>query len=185
MKKLKILTLVLAIAMIVTGVSYAAWSESLVNNTTVNTGEVDWCFTGLGTSWDMGLDYNCDYGEFAEGYWRQVDKDTGKTNFVFQDTDGDGDRDKLIVTVSKAYPGYYNSILFYVKNNGTVPVTIQQPVVDNPAAIQLQWLDNIGNTVSPGVIKPLSFHFRVTESAEESETYTFSINASAVQWNKY
>lgn len=184
MQKVKFLALALAVALVLTGISYAAWSENLLGGSTVHTGEVDWCFSLCGISLDQGQDWVCYNDNFLNP--ASAGKDVGKTECTLLDTDGDEDNDALKVTITNAYPGYYNMVFFTAHNNGTVPVTIQEPEVStsDPDAIQVAWADHVGATLQPGPFPvSLSFHFRVTDSAEQGATYTFTISIPAVQWN--
>jgi len=184
MRKLRFLSLLLLAALLVAGVSYAAWSESIVVNGTVNTGEVDWYINGVLAQLDNSPDWTCD--ENFENI-HQLDKDVGSTTVELVDTDGDGDNDTAVVTVNNAYPGYYNYLSFMVKNNGTIPLKVEDMIVTNPnpEALKLDWADDSGATLMPGRSRSLTVWFLVREGAEENSTYTFTMEAPAVQWNMY
>ncbi len=184
MKKLRFISAFLFAALLMAGLSFAAWSEGIAVNGTVNTGEVDWCFNVVQTMLDIGLDWTCDEN-FENAY--QLDKDVGSTRIDLRDTDGDGDQDTAEVTVNKAYPGYYNYISFKVKNNGTIPIKVQDLLVTNPhpEAIKLAWPEDSGATLMPGKFRYLTIEFLVLAGAQESRSYTFTIEAPAVQWNMY
>ena len=45
MKRTKLLALILVVALMLVGAGYAAWTDVIVHNTTINTGEFDIIFT--------------------------------------------------------------------------------------------------------------------------------------------
>lgn len=184
MKKLRFLSMFLLAALLAAGASYAAWSESIVVNGTVNTGEVDWYINDVLMQLDNSPDYTCDEN-FENKY--PLDKDVGSTETELVDSDGDGDKDKAVVTVNNAYPGYYNCITFEVKNNGTIPLKMEDLAVTNPnpEVLKLAWSNHSGVTLMPGETDWLIVKFLVREGAEENGTYTFTVEAPAVQWNMY
>ncbi|TDA67759.1 MAG: hypothetical protein D9V47_09590 [Clostridia bacterium] len=185
MKKIWFFALLLAFALLAVGAGYAAWSEHITIAGTVNTGEVDWYIYNSAMQTDIGLDWTCDPGFDTEPV--QLDKNVGSTTLTPVDTDGDGDKDTLRVTVSRGYPGYYNYVSFVAKNNGTIPIAVQTPVVDNPnpVAIAAGYQDNSGTLVLPGQTIGFGFQFLILDGANESSTYSFTIQFPGIQWNKY
>lgn len=179
MKRVRFLALALAVALVLMGAAYAAWSENMPIHGTVTTGELDWYFNGQGGQ-DTDDDYVCDPGFVNE---RQLDKDVARTTLVRQDTDGDGDYDTVKVTVTNAYPSYYNRVFVNMKNNGTIPIKVQQPVINSPGAVSVHWIDSVGTVLSPGGALSVWFEFRVDESALDNSTYTFTIRIPGIQWD--
>lgn len=95
--------LILALGM--SGVSFAHWSETLYINGTVATGEVDVEIIG----WHV-VEYE--------------DKDVGEYHGELIDLDGDGDYDKLRLDLWNLYPSYWIEVWIQVHNNGSIPVHI-------------------------------------------------------------
>ena len=180
MKKIKILAFSLVLAFVLMGAGYAAWSENLSLSGTVKTGELDWYFSNWGQM-DSGNDYICEPGCY-DGF-EEADKDVARTTVTGLDTDGDGDKDTVRVAVTNGYPGYYNSPYVTVKNNGTIPVKIQQPIVSAPSEVDVHWIDSVGTVLMPGQFTSVFYDLRVNESAQESSNYTFTIKIPGIQWN--
>lgn len=130
MKRLSIICLIMVLALAVMGFGFAKWSDTVVVSVAAETGEVDWGFvSGSFMQKDEGPDWTCDTGlenvrKAPEG------KDVGSTTYVFSDADSDGTLDTLTVTVTNAYPCYYNEVSAKVQNYGTIPVIVQYAVLD-------------------------------------------------------
>lgn len=181
MKKVRFITVVLVLTMIVIGASYAAWSENIPISGAMATGVLDWNFDRWGQQ-DDGDDYLSDPG-FVN--IRQVDKGVASTKVRPLNTD----KNTLLVTIDNAYPGYYNNPYVTLKNTGTIPIKIQQPVVTNPNPVEvsLRWLESdadpiVGKVLMPGQYVSVYYEFRVNEPAQENSSYTFTIAFPAVQW---
>lgn len=200
MKKIGLICLAFILAMGGLGVSYALWSETLVIDGTVNTGEVDWEFYNIYYPEDLpefdGADQGIDPG------WT---KDVGSTDAVFVDSDGDGDYDTLVLTVLNAYPFYRNHGSTWVHCNGSVPIIIVGAWIsfDGGPEIWLpwgQWATNSGGTLRVNFgdnygqqlhfcdSLDVSLAFEVLQPAQQNMTggnaYTFSIRYEAVQYNE-
>ncbi|MDD2422213.1 MAG: hypothetical protein PHC60_08840 [Heliobacteriaceae bacterium] len=181
MKKARSVALALIAALVLTGAGYAAWSENIPVHGTVNTGELDWCLNGVMSSYDVTTDYACDPG-FTN--IRPLNKNVGHTILTPEDSDGDGDHEKLVVTVVNAYPSYYNTVYFSLVNNGTIPLKIGMPLIQNPSEVDVRCDNDQPFTIlEPGRHTSRAFEFRINDSALENTTYTFSLYFPAVQWN--
>ena len=133
MKKIGLLSLALVLALGTLGVGYAMWFDTLEIDGTISTGSLEIIFasqydndpaTGANDpceagSWNIstgtpvweGSRYNKDYASIAstfEGY--------------MQGTDLDGDY--ATVTVNNAYPCYWGSVIWDIKNVGLIPVKL-------------------------------------------------------------
>jgi hypothetical protein len=95
----------LIVALGMTGVAFAHWSEILYINGTVNTGDVNLEFS----DWDYFIDQ---------------DKPVADVEIIPHDLDGDGDIDKLEINASNLYPCCWINIWFVIHNNGTIPVNL-------------------------------------------------------------
>jgi len=120
-------------------VALAMWSETLMVNTVVETGELDWEFVpgsviyldtcGLPPGpWPFGNDWNASY--YPEPGATQLDKDVGCTSVTLIDSDEDGDLDTMVVVLNNVYPWYYTHIAFKVHNDGTIPLKIWRVVIN-------------------------------------------------------
>lgn len=102
MRKIKVLTACLIMAILVTGVTYAAWSRQLNINGTVNTGN-------LGFEWD---EKNCSIGTF--------DRDRRNGNQI-QASLVKKNANTLEVTMANIYPGAGIVLDALGRNTGTIP----------------------------------------------------------------
>ncbi len=200
MKKVKYIALVLILALGLIGGAYAAWTNQLVVNGTVATGNIDVVFTKA-TSDDPSGQESADPGQ-PEG------KDVASTDVeVWEGGKG------LTVTVNNAYPGYVSRIDYEVTNNGTVPVKLQSKkiTVSDEDALEVEnwgiycfkcwnwiWkctcghqadppanLLEIGSQIHQGDTYKGSIGHVVTDNALQGSTYTYTIEYDFVQWNKY
>jgi len=110
MKKTRLLVLVLVVSIMLVGAGYAYWTETLTINNTVRTGYLDVKFLG-----DPDLELKDD-GYFVDNqYYNQV-----WTAKVREGTNGN----IIDITIDGFYPGAIANVSFTVKNDGTVPVII-------------------------------------------------------------
>jgi len=203
-RKIITLPMLLVFALVATGFAYAHWTKTLRIIGNVNTTELDWEFqqpTGYldheGTKdWTADCDWN---------FW-QGNKDIGgPTELKLIDTDGDGDYDRLNVTLVNAYPGYAEEISFYVHNNGEMPLIFKKVVVDgneivppippNPDTVfidvtgdgkydlKIRFGDNLGLQFEPCTSKEISVSILVLQDAPQGQTLTFTIQLVAENWS--
>jgi hypothetical protein len=91
-----------------------------------------------------------------------VNKDVGRVEIVYLDADdepftpsvppspSDPIAKKLQVTIIDAYPHFAADISFWMCNCGTVPVILQDPVIEQDDFLVIQYGDNLGAQVHPG-----------------------------------
>lgn len=142
MKKNIIACLVAVLALAAVGAGFAMWSDTVGFSATAETGSLQFEFVPNSSFSRDGVstpDYTC-------GPWIQnpslapEGKDVGATTTAITQSSQNGPLDTLTVSVSNAYPCYYNDISWNVKNSGTIPVIIQQA--------KLLWgKDSLGNPV--------------------------------------
>jgi hypothetical protein len=147
MKKFGLLSLALVLVMGSLGIGYAAWTDTIFINGTVNTGSVcvEWWKVGdtdecpYGDPWVVGAgngDYNLrlaaltgnpnDWPDPTHIAWpdnyfaSRSDKDVACVTV----NDGDLPTDTLLVTVHNGYPLYYADVEIHMLNCGTVPVIL-------------------------------------------------------------
>lgn len=128
MKKTKVLAAVLIASTMLIGAGYAAWTDKLTINNTVQTGELNVEFMDQG---------NYPRAE-AWSYVGGVAKDTGEKSYIKAKIDHISSKEEK-VTISNMYPG---SMAFYeamIKNTGTIPA-----VVDN---VKVQFSEDTKDTM--------------------------------------
>jgi len=104
MKKTKLIALTMVIAIMMIGAGYAAWTDQLDINTTINTGKLDLQFDR--SLQDFEFEPNNDYM-------------TGKVSYA---KDNDGEWDIANVTLSNLYPDAKAKVTLKIDNKSTIPV---------------------------------------------------------------
>jgi hypothetical protein len=117
-KRTKLLALILVVALMLVGAGYAAWTDVIVHNTTINTGEFDIIFTRKFAKADVS------YKSDAIKALKLED------NFLAGTPDY-GDNNKTVnFTFSNAFPGTSMQTSTTATNKGTLPAYINEVVVD-------------------------------------------------------
>jgi len=181
MKKAMGMFVALILALGMSGLAYATWSETLMISGTVNTGTVDVAWSEV-DNWDTEL-------PGKDVSWIACEIDAENPNL-------------LHVTVTNAYPSidYYNMV--DIHNAGTIPVHLYDVIVSNPNpdAVEVDityWYDK--ERKEPVIELPVQLHHceeiyavihvHITQDAEqgrgigEKPPYTFDAKIVAVQWN--
>lgn len=124
------------------------------------------------TQKDKGNDWVCDenFENIVQGT-----EDNAQTIINYQDTNGDGNYDQAVITVKNAYPGYYNSLTFSVKNIGQTPIYVSQVKIDTSGEIQARILTNSNSYIKAGKRSSISIDFRLSERAQIGD-YTFTVS---------
>ncbi len=116
------------------GISYAAWTDTITIDGTVDTGKLclKWrAFTDASgnplepyiTQQDIGPDWHSDMAGGMVNVWQDPEyKDVGSTTFTW----GDTDHKIIVMTVDNAYPCYYNHISTWIEAcaDSTIPLKI-------------------------------------------------------------
>jgi hypothetical protein len=186
MKKIGLLCLAIVLALGALGVGYASWSDTIFVKGTVQTGEVcfsidpdriseiDACPDQVWSTWVYdGFTDSCPNGYHFTGI---ADAPHGKcpATVTFSPMQADGtpiaeqDLDtipieKLGVTIHDAYPHLLVHVSIYVCNCGTIPIIIQAPTIEQSDFLVIEYGDNIGAQVHPGVCKEISFYVGVVQ----------------------
>jgi hypothetical protein len=199
-------------------VGIAMWLASIRANVYVASGELDWEFMPGTVIYKDACGLQPGYGDFAGNDWNatylpgpgalQLDKDVGCTAITLIDSDGDGDKDTLNITMYNVYPWYYNHIAFKVHNDGTIPLKIWRVVFDgneyyeiNKGTLQqgvevdidrdgepdilVWWGDNFGVQLHPCQSADISLDLTILQTAPQGATLSFTISLDAVAWNEY
>lgn len=169
----------LTVLVVALGAALAMWSETLMINTTVNTGEVDvkwsewWCS-------DEGSDPQ------GEGFSNEEGKDVASCDVDVEIMDEEGDVIKLLVTLNNAYPGYAVDVYLVVDNVGTIPVKLYEYSIDIGEEVPLYVYLMVpeDTQIDPGDNSTYILHIEVMQEAEENAEYEFEITLVFAQWNE-
>lgn len=196
MKRIRVLALVLVFAFAALGGAYAAWSDSIFINETVETGIVNITWANAESNDNEG---NLDVGS------KSVDiKDETESQVPRAYVDGKGDI--LEITLKNGYPGYTATVTADIKNIGTIPVkcTFAENVAVTPCPwpwmkvriVDADTNDEYWNSESPNAsgvtptIEPdksikVKIIEEVLDQAPQNSTSTFSIKVKGTQWNTF
>lgn len=199
MKKLVCLLLTLLLALFMMDYGLASSNTS---TTTVQTSKVSWGILGDTLSQcDQGADQTCDPGlnnprTISEG------KDVGSTSLQLKDSS------TLSVSVSNAYPSYYNKINVSIKNFGELAVKKHKAVINwqgktevldegvicylhkngglsrggnapHDAVLELRWTGSGEDIQNPGEVMEGIIEFHVLPAAEQNHSYCFDVTLAA------
>jgi predicted ribosomally synthesized peptide with SipW-like signal peptide len=122
MKKIGLLCLALVLALGSLGVGYAAWTDQIVINGTVNTGTLCFGFDDYFLVNDPceppTPDWTCDVG-FGNKRIVPEGKNVGCTTVTWVDLH------TVEITITNAYPCYLSTVSMHMINCGTVPLRIK------------------------------------------------------------
>jgi len=173
-KKFMLLSTSLILALMLVGFAYAHWSKTITINGSVDTGIVDLIILRAQDD-DNGIDP--DYNKDVADTTVQIDPQ---------------DPEKLIVTITNAYPSYHVYIDLTVRNVGTIPVKLKEFITDAPNCITVQIWNGIGEQIDPyswggtpdKYQKDYTMYVHVEQCAEKGATYTFTIELVYWNWNE-
>jgi len=197
-KRVTILVMLMMLALLTLGVGYTLWSKSLYIDGTVGTGSVDSIFVDPFTDDDNKVDdLDKDVGDTGtcindpntscdpDGSGKNVprkDKDVGQCFVEFDAKDPTGET--LLVTILNAYPSYYCTVFFDVKNSGSIPVKIINLAAMGPH-ITASWTQlEIGQQIHPGDMVPGDLDIHVEQSAPEGGELLLVGKIQLAQWNE-
>ncbi len=198
MRKTKLIALTMVVAIMMVGAGYAAWTDQLNINTTVNTGKLDLYFV--------------DDAKFV------LSRDVTGQVYYEQDKSGDNDWDIANVTLSNLYPGAKATVTLKIQNNSTIPVKMNK-ITDTRSqnwgangvnfdqiGASLRFYDSNGvpgkfdnNTTYANPWEPkhlanaelpvggyatLSFTFTASDTIDENATFEFKPQAIFKQFNQ-
>jgi len=162
------------------GIAVAMWTEELLVNVNVSTGEVD-------VKWSAWMCSDEDADPQAEGYTNEEGKDVASCSIIASGRDTEGDVVELTVDLNNTYPGYTATILLIVDNIGTVPVKLYSSsmmgVVGKPIDVYYAWPKNT-TQIEPGDNSTYILRVTVLQDAEEGATYSFTWRLVFAQWNE-
>lgn len=131
----------LMIALMLTGLAYAHWSQTLYISGTIKTGKLLVGLSNLGVN-DNGPDPGFDT-ETNEQVW--YDKDVGSITsenegYIFENGTVKF-YEKEVITINNAYPSYAPGWCTIITNGGTIPVKISNFVVTPDVATWPKWIE--------------------------------------------
>ena len=181
--KVAILSVSLLLALLLTGVGYAAWIDIVNLNGNVETGEWnDTLLSGLCWTQPAGL------------------TGTGIVCYTEDTSDELPDPDQLVIIITNAqsavrYVGGFESITyncdFQISNEGTIPTRVQNIAITSSSPSE------IGAVLSPssGVVEGLllepgdnetgTIEIQLLEGARAGVDYTVTVTFLCVKWNMY
>jgi hypothetical protein len=196
--KMAALFATLMIALMVAGLAYAQWKETLYFSGTVKMGTVDAKFDP-GQLWssddgstnggndlgDNGIDSSFSKDGISDGeYWsvgRSAGKDVGATTATLS-----ADGKTITITITNAYPDYQSAVHFGIKNTGSIPIKLNE-IIDTSSSYVYDHCIIIdtheGEVTNPGDVDLAVIGFWFESDATEDATYTISISFEMVQWN--
>jgi len=173
MKKATVAFGALMLALALTGVAFAHWTDSLYISGTVNTGT-------------FGAELSVGVGHDTEPPAKNVSSISGVLS---------NDKKTLTVTITNAYPCIDYYLPIDVHCTGTVPLIIENILINRgtlPENTTLEILPAaVGSPLQVGTQLHYceeakgELHVHLDEDAVENRTYTFSITINVVQWNCY
>lgn len=205
MRKIKYFILSAALATMLVGAGYAAWTDDIKITDTVKTGQLDVYFDTEGAEFKNVSQY--------------VTTDVKYQNQA-DDTNGQNKKDIAKVTLGNMYPGAKANVTLKIMNNSTIPVGMNAITDvrsenwgvngDNFEQIgaSLRFFDANGNPLKEfsadttsyanpwaptqlqgaelpvGGYATLTFMFTASDNIEEDDTYEFSPTAVFKQFNK-
>lgn len=211
-KKLMIAPALLLFALLTTSIAYGLWFQTLYVSGTVNTGELDWCFTlGLTSDGTGAADLNAPDMPDEVIIPAPGDKDVGRTIISLVDCH------TINVTLNNTYPCYFTMVSVYMENTGTIPIIIRDVSIfdnnhnlirnfslpgdisgpddilyldltgDGLADIEFWWRDPLaGIQLHPDdQLREVSFWIHVLQTAPEGQDMQFFVEITAVQWNEF
>jgi len=205
-----VIVALLILALATVGVGYGLWSQTLVINGTVNTGNMDAglsieeidevaydtlamkSFNDICPTGGYTIGQNCDGNDGWDDEMEAEGKHVAQCSAVLLD------RYTMQVTVENAYP-YFNCFIRYnVANTGTIPIHIYHPDyfigdVYYGAGINTNELHvnawpppcySDGTQLHPGGAAFCNLHVNLRQAAHEGATYTFLVKIWTEQWNE-
>lgn len=186
------------------GAAYAAWTDTITITGDVSTGTVEWELQGPLTNSDGPgvLDWNC-FFDLDGGIFEQMDKDVGETIVAIIDSH------TFSVTIDNAYPYYTSHVAFKVHGLGSIPIRIWKATFyDDSGALvgviythdqyiymdfdgncendfEIWWGDGFGVQLHECDKYDISFDMLLLQPALQDQTYHFTVELTAIQWNEY
>ncbi len=182
-KTLTVFAVTLLVALAAMGIAYGLWTETLVINGTVHTGNLDVSFDPA-TVQATAIFYGPDGLPIGDVPAKAKDG-------VICKADVSPNGNTLIIAVDNAYPDWECKVQFGIKNYSTMPVKLHDvQKVDGPL-----WVDTdtgcrfgSGTMIDPGYTGgdcDIKIRFKLTDDVPSNQEFHFSFNVTADQWNEF
>lgn len=168
MKRSMLLAVIALVGLTVTGVAYAAWTQSITVEGNVQTGTFD-------IKWvDPQTDRTTE-PTFGTAYVAAIKKCTLSNN-----------DHTLEYEVENAFPGWSSKITVTIKNAGSTPAALSF-VPDEDSTLEVQMSPNVqGEQLGTGGEIPVEITVKVPydleEEGTENNTYFFTLTVNGAQW---
>jgi len=215
MKKIGLLCLTLVLVLGSFGIGYAMWFDEVTIEGPVDTGALILGFEEgslypvrdtevpppdqYPANWDWET-------AIGLGPFVKLDKNVGWITWGLKDEKGVHGQHIIYgtaeITLHNVYPGYSTEITVWIANGGTIPLIINQILLNGleifPGEhvvldyMELTWGDALGEQLEPCDSREVSFRLRILQpgdypgvpGAQQGETYTFTIEIHGIQWNE-
>ncbi len=178
---MRLVYMVAALAVVLASIAaaYSMWSETLVVNANIDTGEVAVSFGEVACS-DTGAD-----PQLGDPFNNGEGKDVASCSYELAE-DENGNMVEMTVTISNAYPGYEACIDFDVVNTGTIPVKLLSYEFEgvNETALTVSLEVPEDTQIHPEEASPYRLCIGVLQDADENSEYTFTLTLTFAQWNE-
>ncbi len=172
MRKSLVLSLALVIAITGSIMGGSVWTENAAKACIVQTGSFQFGFTAASSN-------DPPPNTIDPGH----NKDVASCITELAVSEGNGDYEQVVVTISNAYPSYQCETYVTVHNNGSLLGRITSINITSPREITVTpGVNLLGVVVDPGKSADGSFRAHVEQSASQNTTYTFTIVLELTQW---
>ncbi len=208
MKKFGLLCLAIVLALGSLGVGYAAWTDTIYIEGTVNTGSVSLGFSKIMCSEPFGEVEDKEVGSISCDLTGEV---RCQIDYAGNLVDA---YEKAVFELVNAYPCYQTAVVVDVASCGTIPViindlTITMVQVDASGATleTLTWVGTtgqsgyfnngagetvlaidvvnlVGSQLHQGEKNAVEFDMHVKQPAEQNAMYIITVTITGIQWNK-
>jgi hypothetical protein len=207
MRKVKLLIAVLVCSVMMMGVGYAWWSDSITMATTAKTGDLNMEFADGSKILDHSGYITSDF-EFGTTtvtgnssttwewvavpcwpYWELREVTTTETETITNNKD-------LRCTLNNLYPGAWVDLKVVVKNAGTIPVRFKDVKLTGIGGTDIGYLrcelvdaDANSAAIAPNATKTFKVRVSVTDNVKynnesQDKSATFNIQFNWIQWNQ-
>lgn len=166
MKKIRFISMVMLLAFVLMGAAFAGWSEDILINGSVATGNLDVTFSSATTDDEATT----------------VDPGKDRNVGVTEATIGEGSK-SISVTGTNAYPGYAATLTYKVANTGSIPVKITNAEITNvDGEITVVAADPANTVIDPGQEYTGTVTATVTDLAAELDNFSYTVTVKTAQW---
>jgi hypothetical protein len=166
-KKMFAILAIMMMALSIVGFAYAHWSKIVTVDGTINTGRLNLIIVSAADD-DTGID---------PGY----DKDVADTVITIDSQD----QQIAHITITNAYPSYHVYWHVTIQNVGTIPAKLKDIVINNPnPCLNVTAWDKLYEQLHPGENGDYSGYVHVLQCANQTATYTFTVQFVFWNWNE-